>query len=130
MKSRIIPPKKQAVCYNLPQKELFISIINEAGAKIIAAGNDALPLTVSEILRLEPAFSDSGEAPEINVPFLALSGFMEKELDSLLEKLRLADVNQQVLKAVVTAHNREWTLKKLILEVEREHSEFLKREQD
>lgn len=128
MKSRIIPPKKQAVCYNLPKRELFISVLKEAGADIIPAGNQELSLAVSEILESNPELSQKDEAPLVNVSFLALSGFSGKELDALLQKLRVADPERQVLKAVVTAHNKDWSLKKLILEVEREHKEFLKRD--
>lgn len=58
-------------------------------------------------------------APETE--FLLLCGLGERQLDRLLAALRRAGVSVPH-KAVLTEHNRDWTLCKLIEEVAREHA--------
>lgn len=67
----------------------------------------------------------SSAAPETE--FLLLCGLGDKQLDRLLADLRRAGVKVPY-KAVLTEHNRDWPLGKLIAEVAREH-ELLKRSQ-
>ena len=64
-------------------------------------------------------------APETE--FLLLCGLGDRQLDRLLANLRRAGVSVPY-KAVLTEHNRDWPLGKLVGEVAREH-ELLKRSQ-
>jgi len=68
---------------------------------------------------------EGAAAPETE--FLLLCGLGDKQLDRLLADLRRAGVKVPY-KAVLTEHNRDWPLGKLIAEVAREH-ELLKRSQ-
>ena len=46
---------------------------------------------------------------------------LERQMDGVLAALRSAGVGQDCLKAVLTAHNREWTPVALYRELSREH---------
>lgn len=65
-----------------------------------------------------------GDAPR--APFLLLCALGDRQLDRLLADMRRAGVSVPY-KAVLTEHNRDWTLRRLIEEVAREH-ELLKRQ--
>lgn len=57
-------------------------------------------------------------APEVE--FMLLCALGERQLDRLLAAMRRAGLSVPY-KAVLTEHNRDWTLEKLIWEVMREH---------
>ncbi len=59
--------------------------------------------------------------------FMLLCAFGEHQLDRLLDDLRRADI-RVACKAVLTEHNRNWTLCKLIEEVEEEHAALARRD--
>lgn len=67
----------------------------------------------------EPAQLYFGRAPR--EPVLILAGFSPAQLDGLLAALRRAGIHIP-LKAVLTQHNRDWSLLSLIEELRREHA--------
>ena len=67
--------------------------------------------------------SDPAGAPEAE--FLLLCGFGDRQLDRLLTALRRAEA-PVAYKAVLTEHNRHWTLGELMREVAREHETMSK----
>ena len=52
---------------------------------------------------------------------------VEDQMDTLLSALRLAGVGTECLKAVLTAHNRNWDAVRLYSELMREHQAMLGR---
>ena len=103
----------------------------ETGSRLRAVLREQkiLTLTVSEAQlgetagRLASTNAAVSDAPPENAPeaaFMLLCGLGDRQLDRLLAAMRRAGVFVPY-KAVLTEHNRNWTLCKLIEEVAREH---------
>ena len=101
------------------------TILNEMKILTLTATANQVNETAGKLVSGNAAPTDS-PVPE-SVPekeFMLLCGLGDKQLDRLLAYMRRAGVSVPY-KAVLTEHNKDWTLCKLIEEVAREH-EFLK----
>ena len=63
----------------------------------------------------------AGMSTAIPEPMLVMEGFSERRLDQLLAEMRRHKVPPIALKAIVTAHNREWSSVMLYKELKKEH---------
>lgn len=63
----------------------------------------------------------AGMSTAIPEPMLVMEGFSERRLDQLLAEMRRHKVPPIALKAIVTAHNREWSSVMLYEELKKEH---------
>ena len=64
-----------------------------------------------------------GEEPGAYPPALVLANFREKDLDTLLDLMKQAQVNIP-LKAVVTPSNKNWVFGDLLAHLSEEHASF------
>ena len=84
------------------------------GWNLSAADRGILEVKTSRTLVLEP-----GAYP----PALVLANFKEKDLDTLLDLMKQAQVNIP-LKAVVTPSNKNWVFGDLLAHLSEEHATF------
>lgn len=117
MKARVIPTTPTALYYALGQ---------ESGVQ----AREILPRQLSQPVGLLAGGSGKAAAPDPApapaVSLLLMADFSEELLNGVLDDLHAA--NEQVsLKAVVTKHNRTWSVRALIEELLREKNEMEKR---
>lgn len=63
----------------------------------------------------------SQKTDEFKEEVIVFCGFSRWRMEEILEKLRERHVPSVALKAMVTRHNRDWTLQHLFLEIQKEH---------
>ena len=97
------------------------AILAERRIPALTVGEAHLGETVERLVSSNAAASGA-PVPETvpEEPFLLLCALGDRQLDRLLADLRRAGVSVPC-KAILTEHNRSWTLCKLITEVSREH---------
>ena len=101
------------------------AVLREMRIPALRVDETQLSETVGRLASTNAAAVDAPAAEDApDVPFLLLCALGDRQLDRLLAAMRRAGAVVPY-KAVLTEHNREWTLCKLIAEVRREH-EFLK----
>ena len=104
----------------------FVLLFRGARAAVRFAGPDAGGETLGALLGL-PGYPPSGapqQAPAEKA--LVFYAFSDPALDRLLGDLRGRGLALDALKAVVTAHNRGWTLAALLAELRCERESFAK----
>ena len=103
------------------KKILFCNAGKEAAAFLFALGKEkgiavkqVLPFeyekTLQEVLDTPQLPGASETAVGFPEMLILLNGFTMKELDPLLDRIRTLKETRQALKAVVTEHNRSWTI--------------------
>jgi len=97
------------------------AVLREQKLLTLTVGESQLDETVGRLASANAAIagtSTGADAPETE--FLLLCALGDRQLDRLLAAMRRAGVSVPH-KAVLTGHNKSWTLRKLIEEVAREH---------
>ncbi len=118
MKARIVRPKKAllwGVSSTQPLALATLQVCDRWGVRCCLPGKEAWTRPVEELLETPAGEGYAGG----ELPLLLLSGLTDRELDGVLADLRQAGAAWPY-KAVVTPHNRRWSLEKLYRELERE----------
>lgn len=118
MKARIVRPKRAVLWGVDPAGEPAVSTIracDQLGITCRLPGKEGWGVKVETLLDTPDTQGCAWDKP----PLLLLSGLTDRELDELLAQLRAAKAVWP-LKAVVTPHNRSWSLEKLYGELEKE----------
>lgn len=119
MKARIVRQKRALLWGVDPAGEPAVSTIgicDRLGVTCRLPGKEGWTERVETLLDTPDTRGCDWEQP----PLLLLSGLTDAELDDLLAQLR-GSGTVWPYKAVVTPHNRGWSLEKLYRELEREH---------
>ena len=122
---------KQAVIYQPDEKKypLLSALMASLGIRVRRAEEKDLEKTLAELFGL-PAFPvlQGEESPALQaVPAVTvLCGLEETELDAFLAAKRAAGIGNTGFLSIVTPMNLGWTLKRLTLELQREHEEIEK----
>ena len=105
------------------------AILEEMKIPALTVDETQLNETVGRLAALNAAPAENPSVPDSipQEPFVLLCGFGDRQLDRLLAGLRREKARVDY-KAVMTDHNRGWTLCQLMKEVAREH-EFIKSSQ-
>ena len=122
MKARIsAPAPKLAVGINLPEdhSSSISKIMSAAGGKYISAEKDCALDTVGALCGYR-GYSKSRKRVETDAEILIFSGLVGEELTNVLNALKSKGVNIP-LKALVTPHNKDWTVSALAEELAAEH---------
>lgn len=125
MKARVTAAlPKLAAGINLgEEKEAVLMRITKAlGIGWKSADDDCGSDTVGYICGIK-GYEKSAESSSVSAEILILSGLDRSELNSLLEMLRAENVSIP-LKAMLTPHNRDWSVSALADELAKEH-EFM-----
>lgn len=128
MKARIVRQKRALLWGVDPKKEPAVSTIgicDRFGITCRIPGKEGWTVKVETLLETP----DSQGCVWENPPLLLLSGLTDRELDDLLGELREAKLAWPY-KAMVTPHNRNWTLEQLYQEIEGEHRAMQKQMQE
>lgn len=119
MKARIVRQKRALLWGVDPAGEPAVSTIqicDRLGITCRLPGKKGFGVKVETLLETPDTQGCAWEDP----PLLVLSGLTDSELDDLLGQLRQAKLSWPY-KAMVTPHNRNWTLEQLYREIQREH---------
>ena len=119
MKARIVRQKRALLWGVDPAGEPAVSTIqicDRLGITCRLPGKEDFGVKVETLLETPDTQGCAWEDP----PLLVLSGLTDSELDDLLGQLRQAKLSWPY-KAMVTPHNRNWTLEQLYREIQREH---------
>ena len=115
---------EKIVLFNVgPETEKFIAgIAGNMRIKIINASAGMFTETLERIVNNEAAEASTSDILRDGLPsesLMLMCGLCEKHMDRLLAKLRQSS-KQVDYKSVLTPTNAKWTLKRLMLEMERE----------
>lgn len=122
MKARLSAPvPKLAVGVNvLPEKAAAVEeAMSDVGGKYTAAVNDCGADSVGYVCGL-PGYTENESRTEVTEELLLFSGLDGRELNKAVTILRSKGCDIP-LKAMVTPHNRDWTVSALAGELAREH---------
>ncbi len=119
---------EKIVLFNVgPETEKFIAgIAGNMRIKIINASAGMFTETLERIVNSEAAEASTSDILRDGLPsesLMLMCGLSEKHMDRLLAKLRQSS-KQVDYKSVLTTTNAKWTLKRLMLEMEREKKAF------
>ena len=132
MKARIRDTvKRQVLCINLDdeKKKLVETACTCENAELITASADQGAEKAGAFFGLK-GYSFSGrEDISVSAEALVISGFDDAELRQFLGRLRQLGARVP-LKAVLTEHNKDWTLSQLIGHLTEEHEYFSSRTQN
>ena len=118
-------PGARVLLYGLPRETPAGGAAREIFAALGIAVTEVAPYQLLQPVGVlagcggEPAQLYFGRSPQ--EPVLVMAGFSSVQLDGLLAALRGAGVSIP-LKAVLTEHNRNWSLLALMEELQREHA--------
>ena len=101
------------------QKMRLISAVLAACMMTSVLPVNALALGGGETKAARPLVLDPGASP----PSVVLANFKEKDVDTLLDLMKQAQVTVP-LKAVVTPSNRSWVFGDLLAHLQEEHAAF------
>lgn len=115
---------EKIVLFNVgPETEKFIAgIAGNMRIKVINAAAGMYTETLERIVNNEAAEASSSDVLRDGLPsesLMLMCGLSEKHMDRLLAKLRQSSKRVDY-KSVLTPTNAKWTLKRLMLEMERE----------
>ena len=122
MKARLSSPlPKVAAGVNIPQEkaEIIAEVMAAVGGKYTASANDCGADSVGYVCGLS-GHTESTERTEVTEELLIFSGLDSKDLNKAVTMLRSKGCDIP-LKAMVTPHNRDWTVSALAGELAREH---------
>ena len=122
MKARLSAPlPKVGAGVNIPQEkaDVVAEVMAEVGGKFIAAPNDCGADTVGYVCGLS-GYTENEARTEVTEKILIFSGLDNKDLNKAVTMLRSKGC-EIPLKAMVTPHNRDWTVSALAGELAREH---------
>ena len=122
MKARLSAPlPKVAAGVNIPQEkaDIVAEVMAEVGGKFIAAPNDCGADSVGYVCGFS-GYTESEARTEVAEEILIFSGLDNKDLNKAVTLLRSKGC-EIPLKAMVTPHNRDWTVSTLAGELAREH---------
>lgn len=124
MKSRIIKTIPESVIlYRLEEHYDIISGISaKLGIKVITAGENQAGEAVGFLAGYN-GFASNGSQESCDTSCMIFSAMTGKQLDSMLAELRKAGLSIPY-KAVITASNQSWSLKKLAEELVKEHNQM------
>ena len=124
MKSRIINPVPETII--LYKTEEFSNgikrIADKLGISIIEAAADQAGETVGFLAGFN-GFSSNGSKEECDNSCMIFSAISGKKLDTVLAEMRKAEISVPY-KAVITASNQSWSLKKLAAELVKEREKL------
>ena len=85
---------------------------------------------VGVLAGIEPAMAQKRKAPlplvAVELPeYMILSGLSEEQLDQFLKEYRQQGIEPVSLKAIVTFHNKDWTVRELIMELMKERMSMM-----
>ena len=130
MKARIVRPAvpEGLVLYGAeePLREKVCAAAQELALPCRAVGAEAAEMLVGTLVGWPDFEGKAGKEPAGAVPgeaCLLMAGLSEDRLDRLLRRLKETGAAVS-LKAVVTAHNKDWTLAALMRELAREREAF------
>lgn len=122
MKARLSAPlPKVAAGVNIPQEkaDIIAEVMASVGGKYIAAANDCGEDSVGYVCGLS-GYTESEARTEVTEELLIFSGLDSKDLNKAVTMLRSKGCDIP-LKAMVTPHNRDWTVSALASELAGEH---------
>ncbi|MBQ7835619.1 MAG: DUF3783 domain-containing protein [Oscillospiraceae bacterium] len=124
MKSRIINPVPEAVIiYKVGENAASVrKIADRLNVKVVEAADDKAGEAVGFLADFG-GFSSNGSSEEADEGCMIFSSMSGKRLDVFLSELRKAEISIPY-KAVVTATNQSWSLKRLISELIREREQL------
>ena len=117
--------RARVLLYGLPKETPADSAAREILAALGVAATEVAPYQLLQQVGVLAGYEGEeaqlyfGRAPQ--EPVLVMAGFSSAQLDGLLAALRRAGIVIP-LKAVLTEHNRSWSLLALIEELQREHA--------
>ena len=122
MKARLSSPlPKVAAGVNIPQEkaEIIAEVMAAVGGKYTASAKDCGADSVGYVCGLS-GYTESTARTEVTEELLIFSGLDSKDLNKAVTMLRSKGCDIP-LKAMVTPHNRDWTVSALAGELAREH---------
>lgn len=124
MKSRIINPVPETVIiYKTAENtESIRRIADKLNVKVIEATDRQAGETVGFLAGFG-GFSSNGSSEEADESCMIFSAISGKKLDTFLAELRKSEISIPY-KAVVTASNQSWSLKKLLTELIKEREQL------
>lgn len=131
MKARIQTGAVLLCCFEDPDElSALLGFFTERRITVHTAGPDAMEQTVGALLGLpgsdaQPQTVPGSFSPE---PALIFSALSDRALEQTLTALRQSGLAQHCLKAVLTPHNRSWTLGALLEELRTERAFFAAKE--
>lgn len=130
MKARIVRPAvpEGLVLYGAEEalQEKVCAAAQELALPCRVVGEEAAEMLVGDLAGWPGFEGKAGEEPAAAAPgevCLLMAGLSEEKLDRLLRRLKETGAAVS-LKAVVTAHNKDWTLAALMRELAREREAF------
>lgn len=124
MRSRIIKTVPETViAYKMDEyTQKLRRIASSNGIKLTEAGGDKAGETVG-FLAGYSGFASNGSSEEAEESCIVFAGLSSRQIDSFLSDMRKNGVSVP-LKAVVTASNQSWSLKKLLSELKKEREKL------
>ncbi len=116
--------KKQVLLYHVgAQEEALLGVLHSLSIPARVLNGTELDETIGYLCGIygfPPAGSSRQEEPPAEA-LLIFSGISRTELDKILSAARQAGLTVPALKAMVTQTNRNWTVRQLIDEIQKEH---------
>lgn len=124
MKARIINPVPETIIlYRIGERSKGIKrIADKLGIKVIEAAENQAGETVGYLAGYN-GFSSNGSSEESDKECMIFSAISGKKLDNVLSEMRKAEISVPY-KAVITAANQSWSLKKLAEELVKEREKL------
>lgn len=116
MKSRIPKQSEKAFMLNIPEN--IEKILTSNSVECIKINENDLSKSISELIEKTSSDTDGDNIYDGKTKFILLSGLSGARLNRILTRILEAD--KEILKAVVTQSNKNWTFLKLLEEVKEE----------
>ena len=117
---------KAMICYNIDDMDLKIMerILQQRqiGLQLMDAG--MLAMQVSEVLEKKPLSNQ--DCARFGDSFVLMNGLDDQDIQEIFQQAEQAGWQCRPIMMVVTEHNRNWTVAKLLDEVSREHRLLMK----
>lgn len=123
MKARIINSEGKLIAYKQEKYlEKLKRIADKLGMRLVAVEKDDA-LTQIGFFAGQSGYAKNAEKSQAENGCLIFSGLKGKQIDNVLDELHKNNV-EIPLKAALTPINRDWSIKKLVDELEKERKHF------
>lgn len=106
--------------------EAVRQICTSIGAQWVRLDLQSMDMRLDELIKGE--VTESGEEPDIGMGMVIFAGLSDRELDIYIDSYKRLGAEPIPLKAVVTATNRGWTVRRLYRELGREYMYYRMRD--
>ncbi len=108
---------------NPAEKDDFVNILKDSGAKVHLLKNEDLHKVLLDVLESEESLEY--EEPKYNMTLCLFAGYNKEEIYSVIDKLTEKGMTKPVF-ATVTQKNIHWKIGALMTDVNMEHQEMAK----